>query len=154
LSQTRKVQSVEELFICSLNGLRVSSPHVPHLEQARKAEHVLSMSARAVLKIIEKGLYIHGNEDSDGDSSTNASANSLLKPAKTGSEQNQSSPKESFLQEAQRKICATGLSQAKIGEMLGVTQQAVHNFLKADSVQTRILEKYVKTLKISLDRNP
>ena len=134
----RQIKSVEELYQLSLKDAKVYSPHFPHLEQARKAEQILGMSTRAVLKMIEKGLFTESPNDEI----------ELMEPT---SVEIAKINIENFLKMAQKKIINTGLSQSQIGARLGVTQQAVHNFLTAESVQTRILSKYMHALDLTLD---
>ena len=134
----RQIKNIEELYQLSLKGARVYAPNVPHLEQSRKAEQILGMSARAVLKTIEKGLYLEGQDEEE---ETLDTAIQIPEPQNFELKYN-------HLKIAQQKILATGLSQSQIGARLGITQQAVHNFITAKSVQTRVLEKYLRALNL------
>lgn len=96
--------------------------------------------------MIDKGLYLDGHDDNDAE---NSSQETTISPRPAEVVEHQA-PHEKFnyLKDAQKKILATGMSQSQIGARLGVTQQAVHNFITAKSVQTRVLEKYLKALSL------
>jgi hypothetical protein len=116
----RKINSVEELVKLCERGVLVFCPAFPYLEKPRKIDNVLDLSCRNLLKMIDKGLFAYGEEES--------------------------APEDSVLFDGREKIRSLGLSQREIANLVGVSQQAVEKFMNAESVQTSTLSKYLDKL--------
>lgn len=123
MGSMRKVTSVEDLVLLHENGVKVKCDHITWLERPRKIDNVLKLSVRSVLDIIAKGLYAMGEDEG--------------------------AMEDSVLVSGKRKIRSTGLSQKEISTRVGVSQQAVQQFMAASSVQTRVLDKYLKALELT-----
>lgn len=111
----KKVTSVEELIHCAENGVEVFCPSVSYLEKPKKAESVMNMSGKSLVKLIGKGLYAKGIE--------------------------LGAPEGSLLGRVQAKVASTGLSHSDIAKLVGMKRQQIGQFMSASSVQTRTLEK-------------
>lgn len=118
----RQIKTVEELVLLQERGVLVMSPSVTWMEKPRKIDAILKLSVDSLLKMLSKGVYAVGEEES--------------------------APEDSVLINGRAKIRATGLSQTEIAVLVGVTKQAVSQFMSAASVQTRILDKYLNALGI------
>jgi len=116
----KKINSIEELAFCAESGVRVSCPETTYLDRATDANKLLGFSTKCLLAAIKKGMFAHGVPD--------------------GAEEG------SFLGDWQARIKSTGLSNGDIAHAMGTSRQAVDQFLRAKSVQTRVLEKYIHTL--------
>lgn len=118
----RKVSSVEELVLMQERGIKVVCPSVTWMEKPRKVDAILKLSVASLLSMLGKGVYAVGEEEQ--------------------------APEDSILVRSRERIRATGLSHGEIAALVGVTRQAVQQFMAAKSVQTRVLDRYLNSLGI------
>jgi predicted XRE-type DNA-binding protein len=119
-------------------GLKVTAPGTPHLKKPFAADLLLKLSTKAVIKVVEEGLFLDGNQTLDEDFSD-------LSPQARMSQG-------SLLEHVQLKVRESGVSQRKIARQFGIAQQSVNNFLHSDNVNTKTLEMYAKVFAPSLYR--
>ncbi len=116
----RQVRTVEELAQLAKRGIKVQSLKVSYLMSPKKAETILKLSTQSIIKIIQQGLYCVGVDDLE--------------------------PEGGVLSWAKTRIRETGLSHSEIASLLGVSRQSVQKFMNAQSVQTRVIDKYFQVL--------
>jgi predicted XRE-type DNA-binding protein len=130
-----RITSADALFHCAQHGKSVICPSVSYLEEPTKAKSFLNLSMKAVFKCLEKGLYLH----EDGLEIPEHPEIQLPKETK---EQKQTF-EISILEHVQRKMRASGQSQAEMAQQTGVTQQRVSEFLQKKSLRSH-LEKFAQ----------
>jgi predicted XRE-type DNA-binding protein len=112
-----KISTIEELVHLAEIGERVSSPCVTWLATPKKAEALMGMSCRSLLTMIRKGIYTKMDVPS-------------------------SDKQIAQLEEIKAKVRATGMSYSEIANKLGVTKQAVGQFMKASDVKSSTIKRY------------
>lgn len=117
-------------------GLKVTAPGTPHLKRPFAAELLLKLSTKAVLKVVEEGLFLEGNQ-------TLREVFRELSPQVRMSQG-------SLLEYVQLKVRESGVSQRKIARQFGIAQQSVNTFLHSDNVNTKTLEMYARVFAPSL----
>lgn len=85
-----------------------------------KVDGILKCSVESVLRHLNKGMFAMDKEEA--------------------------APEGSVLELAKARIRESGMSHEEIATRVGVSRQAVQQFMSAKSVQTRILDKYLHAL--------
>lgn len=116
-----RIKTIDQLVLAAKRGFHIKSPEISYLTKWTKAESLMSFSVRGIQRAIDKGL--------------------VCKELEAVTEQLDA------LQECKDKLRASGLSYGQISERLGITIQAVGQFMKAQSVSTRTISKYLGVLK-------
>ncbi len=134
----QRLTTIENCAKAAQLGLKVTAPGTPHLKKPFAADLLLKLSTKAVLKVVEEGLFLDGNQTLGEDFSD-------LSPQARMSQG-------SLLEHVQLKVRESGVSQRKIARQFGIAQQSVNTFLHSDNVNTKTLEMYAKVFAPSLYR--
>lgn len=121
------VKTVEELAHLAAQGVKVWCPSVSYLEKPREAKIFIERSGTSILKMIQDGLFYHSRR-----------------------ENNDEPPSDEILKVVHQKIRSLGLSEGKLGKKLGISSQGAGQFLRANSVTTKTIDKYLKALDIKI----
>ena len=119
-SAMRRVTGIPDLVLLQERGVKIVCPSVNWMEKPRKIDQLLKCSVESVLRHLNKGIFAVGEEEA--------------------------APEGSVLELAKARIRESGMSHEEIATRVGVSRQAVQQFMAANSVQTRILDKYLNAL--------
>ena len=115
-----KLNSIDQLVKVAEKGYHVRCEDVSYLEKWVKAEALLAFSVRGLQTAISKGMVCRELQ----------SVTDQL----------------DLLQDCKDKIRSSGLSYGMVSKKLGITIQAVSNFMRSASSSTRTIAKYLKVI--------
>jgi DNA-binding XRE family transcriptional regulator len=120
-----KVTSLLELQHLASRKAEIRCEYPSYMSGPLEARIVLERSCRSVLKMIEDGAIY----------------------SKVKHERPNADP---ILSKVQEKVRELGLSHRALAEKLGVTKTSVESFLNSESVTTKKIDHYIKTLNLEI----